>query len=203
MVIRWRIEEHLRNFNFLLITFTRGLFYFCFYLVGIITGFSLAFTLVGLPILHYVLRTTAKFVDQERTMVKVYADITMDPVKGRPLATGGLWEQVKAEVLDARNWKVIGLLMFKFVIGCMSLICTALFYFAPCLFLLTPVLYQVIPMTLLGVEINTLSKALLIMLGGAALFWIGSQLGRGLVKLIAGYTVRMAKTWSGQSKKYY
>lgn len=55
------IRKHVRNFCFLLITFATGLFYFCFYLVGITFGVSMSFTLVGIPILYYVLRSTETF----------------------------------------------------------------------------------------------------------------------------------------------
>ncbi len=49
MGMNQRIQKHMRNFCFLLLTFATGLFYLCFYLVGITLGVSMAFTLVGLP----------------------------------------------------------------------------------------------------------------------------------------------------------
>ncbi|AJS60626.1 hypothetical protein UB51_21635 [Paenibacillus sp. IHBB 10380] len=193
-----RIQKHMRNFCFLLLTFATGLFYFCFYFVGITLGVSMAFTLVGLPILYYVLRSTSVFVQYERSQTKVYTDISIDRIPSRTRAEEGLWERVKVDLLDASNWKVICWLLLKFVIGLVSIICAALFYVAPLIFLLAPILYRLNNFTFFGMEIRTLGDSLLIMLAGAVLIWIGSYLGNGLVKMIGGHTRRMVEGLAGK-----
>ncbi|NRF93831.1 sensor domain-containing protein [Paenibacillus frigoriresistens] len=100
------IRKHLRNFWFLLLTFATGLFYFCFYLVGMTTGVTMAFTLVGLLILHYVLRSTSAFIQHERIQTEGYTDISIGLIPSRTRTEGSLWDQVKAELSDMRNWKV-------------------------------------------------------------------------------------------------
>ncbi|WP_216855388.1 sensor domain-containing protein [Paenibacillus alba] len=186
------ISKYMRNFRFLLLTFVTGIFYFCFYLVGITFGIGMAFTLVGLPILHYVLRSTRTFVQYERTQTKVYTDISIAMVSSRR-GEGSLWEQVRAELSDVRNWRTIFWLMLKFVIGIASILCAVLFYVAPLMFMLTPFLYSFIDVTIMGMTIQTLKEALLIMLVGVILMGVGHYLGNGLVKMIGGYTRCMAK----------
>ncbi|GFZ86810.1 luciferase [Paenibacillus marchantiophytorum] len=185
------IRKHMRNCCFLLLTFLTGLFYFCFFLVGITFGITMAFTLVGLPILSYVLSATSKFVQYERIQTKVYTDISTYDVPSRSRPQGGLWEQVKTELMDGRNWKAIFWLMLKFVIGLICLLCVVLFYVAPFIFLLAPVMYLWMDITFVGMEIRTFGASLLVMLAGVLYLWIGPYLGSILVKWIGGYTRRL------------
>ncbi|NEW09090.1 hypothetical protein GK047_24240 [Paenibacillus sp. SYP-B3998] len=170
-----------------------GLFYFCFYLVGITLGVTMAITIIGLPTLHYVLRSTHAFVQHERIQTKIYTNISIGPVPSRIREEGSLWEQVKAELLNERNWQAILWLMLRFVIGLVSIICVALFYVTPLIFLLAPALYPFYNFSFFGMEIKTFGASLLIMLAGAILVWIGLYLGNGLVKMIGGHTRRMVK----------
>nr|WP_281197489.1 sensor domain-containing protein [Paenibacillus glacialis] len=112
---------------------------------------GMAFTLVGLPILYYILRSTSVFVQYERSQAKVYTDISIDPISSRTRAEEGLWEQVKVDLLDASNWKVIFLLL-KFVIGLVSIICATLFYVAPLIFLLASILYPLDFLNFVGLK---------------------------------------------------
>jgi len=50
-----------------------------------------AFTLVGLPILYYVLRSTSVFVQYERIQAKVYTNISIDRIPSRTRVEEGLW----------------------------------------------------------------------------------------------------------------
>ncbi|MNH94375.1 hypothetical protein D3C73_469930 [compost metagenome] len=198
MSMNQRIQQHMRNFRFLLITFATGTFYFCFYLVGITFGVAMAFTLVGLPIIHYVLRSTHTFMQYERIHTRVYTGISIDPIPSRTRSDGNLWEQVKTELLDARNWRAIFSLMQKFLIGLVSITSAALLYVTPLLFLLVPFFYRLSYISILGMEIRTLGASLLTMLAGVVLTWIGSYLGNRLVMRIGGYTRRMVEELAGK-----
>lgn len=90
----------------------------------------------------------------ERIQTKVYTDISIDTIPSRIRTERSLWEQVKAELSDARNWKTIFWLMLRFVIGLVSIICAALFYVTPLILLLAPVLYQLDYFTLFGMEVR-------------------------------------------------
>lgn len=134
------IRKHVRNFCFLLITFATGLFYFCFYLVGITFGVAMSFTIVGIPILYYVLRSTETFLQHERIRTKVYTDISVRTLPTRSQEQGNIWEKVKAELSDEHNWRAIIGLMLQFGIGMLSLICATLFLFVPYYSLVVPYL---------------------------------------------------------------
>ncbi|WP_339318326.1 sensor domain-containing protein [Paenibacillus sp. FSL R10-2734] len=192
------IRKHVRNFCFLLITFATGLFYFCFYLVGITFGVAMSFTLVGIPILYYVLRTTELFLQHERIRTKVYTDISVRTIPTRSEEEGSLWEKVKTTLLDEHNWRAIIGLMLQLGIGMLSLICATLFYLAPIILLFAPVLYllDISSISLFGIENKTLNISLIFMLLGAIFLWLGAYLGNGLVKMIGRYTRRLVKDFS-------
>jgi hypothetical protein len=186
-----RFVSNMHNMYFLFLTFITGLFYFCFYLVSLILGLSLCFTLIGVPILSYVMRTTQTFVQYERIQTKLYADITVEPYPEKPRIEGSLWAQAKDELLDHRNWSAISWLMLKFIIGLIALISAVFVYVAPALFILTPVLFQVVDIQLMGMPIDTFTKSLYTMAGGFVLAIVGAWLGNGLVRMVGGYTRHM------------
>lgn len=192
------IRKHVRNFCFLLITFATGLFYFCFYLVGITFGVAMSFTIVGIPILYYVLRSTEIFLQHERIRTKVYTDISVRTLPTRSQEEGNMWDKVKAELSDEHNWRAIIGLMLQLGIGMLSLICATLFYLSPIILLLSPILYLfgISSISLFGVENNTLSISLFFMLLGALFLWIGAYLGNSLVKMIGRYTRRLVKDFA-------
>jgi hypothetical protein len=192
------IRKHVRNFCFLLITFATGLFYFCFYLVGITFGVAMSFTIVGIPILYYVLRSTETFLQHERIRTKVYTDISVRTLPTRSQEEGNMWEKVKSELFDEHNWRAIIGLMLQLGIGMLSLICATLFYLSPIILLLSPILYfiDISSISLFGIENKTLNTSLLFMLLGAVFLWIGAYLGNGLVKMIGRYTRRLVKDFA-------
>ncbi|MGE7613676.1 sensor domain-containing protein [Paenibacillus sp. NPDC101420] len=192
------IRKHVRNFCFLLITFATGLFYFCFYLVGITFGVAMSFTIVGIPILYYVLRSTEIFLQHERIRTKVYTDISVRTLPTRSQEEGNMWDKVKAELSDEHNWRAIIGLMLQLGIGMLSLICATLFYLSPIILLLSPILYfiDISSISLFGIENKTLNTSLLFMLLGAVSLWIGAYLGNGLVKMIGRYTRRLVKDFA-------
>lgn len=192
------IRKHVRNFCFLVITFGTGLFYLCFYLVGITFGVGMSFTLVGIPVLYYVLRSTEIFLQQERIRTKVYTDISVRTLPTRSQEEGSMWERVKAEFMDEHNWRAIIGLMLQGIIGMLSLISATLFYVAPIILLSAPVLYLfgVPSISLFGIPNHTLGISFLFMLLGALFLWIGAYLGNGLVKMIGRYTRRLVKDFA-------
>jgi hypothetical protein len=158
----------------------------------------MSFTLIGIPILYYVLRSTETFLQHERIRTKIYTDISVRTIPTRSQVEGNLWEKVKAEFLDEHNWRAIMGLMMQFLIGMVSLICAVLFYLAPLLLMLSPVLYVfgVTSISLFGIENKSLNISLFFMLLGVALLFIGTYLGNGLVKMIGRYTRRLVKDFA-------
>ncbi|MDQ0496598.1 sensor domain-containing protein [Paenibacillus brasilensis] len=183
----------IQNGYFLLLTFVTGLFYFCFYMVALSFSLSLSFTVIGIPLVTHVLRTTTTFIQFERTQTKIYTDITTD-VYDRKGATGSsVWAQAKAELRDRRNWSAVFWLMQKFAIGLISLVSVAVLYVAPLALLLAPLLYRYIDMYLIFMQVDTLAKALIMMAVGLMLAAISFMLSGRLAKIMGGYTRSMIR----------
>ncbi|MET3211092.1 UNVERIFIED_CONTAM: hypothetical protein ABIC26_004056 [Paenibacillus sp. PvR008] len=178
----------IQNGYFLLLTFVTGLFYFCFYMVALSFSLSLSFTVIGIPLVTHVLRTTTTFIQFERTQTKIYTDITTG-VYDRKGATGSsVWAQAKAELRDRRNWSAVFWLMQKFAIGLISLVSVAILYVAPLALLLAPLLYRYIDMNFIFMQVDTLAKALIMMAVGLMLAAISFMLSGRLAKIMGGYT---------------
>jgi len=153
----------------------------------------LSFTVVGIPLLTNVLRTTQTFVQHERIQTKIYTDISIEPLETRQRAEGNQWMQARAELMDVRNWVSVYWLMQKFFIGCISLVIGVLIYIAPICFVVTPLLYPYLELTFFGIRVDSDLMALQIMSLGFILMIGCSMIGNGLVQLIGGYTRLMFK----------
>ncbi|PFE34172.1 luciferase [Priestia megaterium] len=181
----------IQNGYFLLLTFVTGLFYFCFYMVALSFSLSLSFTVVGIPLVIRVLRTTTTFIQFERTQTKIYTDITTDPYDRKVTTDTSDWAQVKLGLTDRRTWSAVFWLMQKFVIGIFSLISAIIFYVMPLMFLLAPLLYRYIDMNIIFIQIDTFPKSLLVMFMGIMFTAISIKIVDGLTKKFGGYTRSM------------
>jgi len=192
-LLKRAIMRNVQNFIFLLFTFASGVFYFCFYLGGIALGLALSFTVVGIPLLTNVLRTTQTFVQHERIQTKIYTDISIEPLTTRQRVEGNQWRQAKSELTSGRNWISVYWLMQKFVLGCICLVIGVLIYVGPFLFVFVPLLYPYLELYFFGIPVDSELMALQIMGLGFILMIGCSKLGNGLVQLIGGYTRLMFK----------
>ncbi|WP_028549472.1 sensor domain-containing protein [Paenibacillus sp. UNC451MF] len=183
----------IQNGYFLLLTFVTGLFYFCFYMVALLLSLSLSFTVVGIPIVTLVLRTTTTFIQFERTQTKIYTDITTTPYDRKVTTDASVWAQAKFELMDSRNWTAVFWLMQKLVIGLVSLVSAAILFLVPLAFLLAPLLYRYIEMNVIFMQVDSFAKSLLIMAVGALLIVISFKLTERLAKTIGGYTRSMIR----------
>lgn len=185
--------RNVQNVIFLLYTFGSGVFYFCFYLISIVLGLALSFTVVGIPLLTNVLRTTQAFVQHERIQTKIYTDISIEPLAARQRAEGNQWIQAKVELTNGENWISVYWLMQKFILGCICLVIGVLIYIGPVLFALVPLLYPYLELYFFGIPVDSELRALQIMGLGFILMIGCSKFGNGLVQLIGGYTRLMFK----------
>ncbi|UYO02572.1 sensor domain-containing protein [Paenibacillus sp. PSB04] len=182
-----------QNGYFLLFTFVTGLFYFCFYLVAIILGLSLSFTVAGVPLLANVLRTTTAFLQFERVQTKIYMDITTEPCVKAANPNVSNWLQVKKELMNRRNWNAIGWLMLKFPVGIISLISATLLYVAPLVLIVAPFLYPFISLSFMDAKVDTVAKAVMVSATGVVLMMVSCRLADRLARWIGGYTRLMIK----------
>ncbi|OXL83880.1 luciferase [Paenibacillus sp. SSG-1] len=178
---------------FLLFTFVTGLFYFCFYLVAIILGLSLSFTVAGVPLLANVLRTTTAFLQFERVQTKIYMDITTEPCVKAANPNVSNWLQAKKELMNRRNWNAIGWLMLKFPVGIISLISATLLYVAPLVLIVAPFLYPFISLSFMDAKVDTVAKAVMVSATGVVLMMVSCRFADGLARWIGGYTRLMIK----------
>jgi hypothetical protein len=186
----------IQNFYFLLFTFVSGLFYFSFYLLGITLGFSLSFTLIGIPLLTFILRTTSTFVQYERVQTKIYTNITIQPYRGPANPEGPYWIQAREELLDRRNWQAVLWLMLKFGIGLFSLISACVLYVIPLLLILAPILVCVFNVYFFGLVIDTRQESLLMTAAGLVVILPFGWIGHRLVCMIGMYTRHIIQSLS-------
>ncbi len=181
----------IQNGYFLLLTFVTGLFYFCFYMVALTFSLSLSFTVIGIPLVTRVLRTTTTFIQFERTQTKIYTDITTEPYNKKITTDASVWVHAKLELTDRRNWFAVFWLMQKLGIGLVSLISVAVLYLGPLAFLLAPLLYRYIDLNVIFMQVDTFAESLFTMGLGAVLAAISVKLSDRLVTTIGGYTRTM------------
>jgi len=183
--------QSLQTCYFLLLTFATGVFYFCFYLVSLVFSLSMAFTLIGLPMITYVMRSTRTFARYERIQTKIYTDLSIEPYEEPEIKEGSLWQQAKEELTDRRNWTIIGWLMLKFPLGLLTLLLTVLCYVAPVIFILVPLAIPYLDIYFAGIRVDTFVKSLFVMAGGALLAYAGAKLGRSTALLVGRYIRQM------------
>ncbi|TVX95211.1 sensor domain-containing protein [Cohnella terricola] len=187
------VVSFVQNGYFLLLSFVTGLFYFSFYLVAFTLGLCLSFTVVGVPLLTHVLRTTTAFLQFERVQTKIYTDITTEPCVKPVNSDMSNWLQAKKELLNRRNWIAIGWLLLKFPIGILSLIGAALLYAAPLVLIAVPFFYPFISLSFMGASVDTVAKAVMMSATGVVLMLVSYRLSGRLARLIGGYTRLMIK----------
>ncbi|WIY59523.1 sensor domain-containing protein [Bacillus arachidis] len=190
-------QKTLQDFYFLLFTFASGFFYFCFYLVSITFALVMTVIFVGIPILAWVLQTTHTFVQYERIQTKVYTDISIELFQPRKKEVGDKWIKARDTILNSSNWRAIFWLMQKFFVGIISLICAVLLYVTPLVFIVTPLLFRYFNIYLLGIAMNSWTKAIFVMIVGGIFIWIRICIGNCLVRIIGMYTRTMFKAIKG------
>ncbi|RAN89067.1 histidine kinase [Bacillus sp. SRB_28] len=190
-------QKNLQDFYFLLFTFASGFFYFCFYLVSITFALVMTVFFVGIPLLARVLQTTHTFVQYECIQTKVYTDISIDLFQPRKKEEGDKWIKARDTILNSSNWRAIFWLMQKFFVGIISFICAVLLYVMPLVFIVTPLLFRYFNIYLLGITMNSWTKAIFVMIVGGILIWIRICIGNGLVRIIGMYTRTMFKAIKG------
>ncbi|MGE7827075.1 sensor domain-containing protein [Paenibacillus sp. NPDC093718] len=190
---KW-LREYLLNFCYLMFTFGSGVFYFCYYLVGLVFGFSMSFTLIGIPVLTFVMRTSRTFMNYDRIQAKFYMDITIEPVMKRT-SSGSYWNQAKVELSDIRNWKAVSVLMLKIIIGIISLFSAVIFFIVPILWILAPWISSFANINMGPIRVDTLPKSLLMMVIGLLFAFAGVWAAKGAARWTARYTQWMFSVW--------
>lgn len=109
---------------------------------------------------------------------------------------GDKWIKARDTILNSSNWRAIFWLMQKFFVGIISLICAVLLYVTPLVFIVTPLLFDIL-IYLLGIAMNSWTKAIFVMIVGGIFIWIRICIGNCLVRIIGMYTRTMFKAIKG------
>ncbi|MCR8846336.1 sensor domain-containing protein [Paenibacillus sp. SC116] len=195
------MKEHfirnLKHAQLMLYTFVSGLFYFIFFSVGVTLGVGLSITVVGIPILVYVLQTAPKFVRLDARIIEKYTSLPLTQLPcdeehfhyNEPKQDS--WEQMRGTLTNRGYWIMIRLLLYKLVIGMGSLILSVLMYVTPLMLLPAPLLYKILPYNVLANSIETLPAALAV--SALACLWliVSTRVGNAFAKYLVDYTRRM------------
>lgn len=107
-----------RNLLYLSLAFPLGLAYFVFFAVGFGLGVSLAFVVVGIPLLLFVLAAALGLASVERKLTALLLGVSV-PSPETP-AADSLPARAKRLVVGRRTWKAVAYLAGKLVFGVAS-----------------------------------------------------------------------------------
>lgn len=182
----WISSEPWLALVFMLSSFVLGVFWFVTLVTLLSVGGSMAFTLVGIPVLigaYFLWTYGARF---ERLRIQTLLGVTIhDPY--RPLPEGSIWERWKARMLDSHTWLDLFYLFLLFLLGIAQFVIAVVTITVAFTFVTVPAWYSAVdelqfgPNT--GDQIDTLPEALVVALIGLplliALPYILVGVGRG------------------------
>lgn len=129
------------NIAYLLISFPLGLMYFVFLVVGLMIGFALLLTLVGIPVLLLVHLVAWLFLHLERRIAVRLLNVQIPPI-GPAEPVGPMWRRLVATVADPTTWTGMFFLLVKFPVGAASFTLAVGLLAATLAFVAAPVVYH-------------------------------------------------------------
>lgn len=129
------------NIAYLLIAFPLGLLYFVFLVVGLMIGFALLLTLVGIPVLLLVHLVAWVFLHLERRIAVRLLNVQIPPI-GPAESSGSLWRRLIATAADPTTWTGMFFLLVKFPVGTASFALAVGLLAATLAFVAAPVAYR-------------------------------------------------------------
>ena len=148
--VPFRLRTYL-NLLYLLLAFPLGVFYFCFFVIGVSLGFGLAILLVGFLVLACVGLGWWAFATFERfqTIWLLGMDVPAMDKPGPPPA--GFWGKVGNLITNPVTWKSLIFLIIKFPLGVFSFIILVTLAGISIVLLIAPFIYWWLPY---GVEVT-------------------------------------------------
>jgi hypothetical protein len=179
------------NMLYLLLSFPLGTFYFVFLVTGLALGLGLIITWVGIPILAGVIALSYAFVAFERSIAIAMLKVEIGPMR-TTRAPSDLWGKFRALLTNPVTWKGIGYLTLKFPLGVASFVVLVTLISLSLALLLAPFYYQLPDVQIGwpgGLEVDTLSEALVASVVGTALGLVSMHALNGLA-LLWGWLAR-------------
>src|SRR3954454_20904131 len=106
----------LRRALYLLLSFALGTTWFVVLVTGISTGLGLAITLIGIPILAFMLWSVRWMAQVERFLILHLLGVDVSAHYREPERTG-VWQAVLARLGDPQTWKDLVYLFVQFPLG--------------------------------------------------------------------------------------
>lgn len=175
------------NALYLLLSFPLGTFYFVFLVTALALGLGLIITWLGIPILVGAIALSYAFVAFERRMAIAMLSIEIGPMRAAEVPSD-LWGKLRALLTNPVTWKGIAYLLIKFPLGVISFVALVSLVALSLALLLAPLYYR-LPGVQIGwpggLEVDTLSEALVAAVFGAALSLVSLHAFNGLALLWA------------------
>src|SRR5579884_2518713 len=149
-----------RNMLYLLISFPLALIYFVFTVAGVSIGIGLFLIAIGVPVLVFTLMVVGQFARFERMLLRNLLGATIR--QPRPfLAAPGIAESLKAYLGRAETWKgvVYTLVHLPYAVVGFGLLVS--FIPAGVVLLVTPLIYQFVPIDIFMTRVTTFDQAVL------------------------------------------
>ena len=110
------------NIVYLFLSFPLGLFYFIFLIVGLSLGVGLTIIWIGIPILLAVLAGWWGMLAFEREMANRLLNVDIPPLARDPNPPEGMWERIKATLVNPVTWKGLVYLLARFPLGILAFV---------------------------------------------------------------------------------
>lgn len=171
-----------RNLLYLSLTFPLGMAYFVFFAVGFSLGVSLAFVVVGIPLLVCVLAVALGLASVERKLATLLLGVSVTPPETPDDESPA--ERAKRLVVGQRTWKAVVYLASKLVFGVVAFsVITSLLVTAVSL-LFVPFVYDQ-----RGVYVGVLASEPAVFRPEMLLGWDGLLVGVGTVFRVTSWEV--------------
>jgi hypothetical protein len=173
------------NLLYLLLSFPLGIFYFVFLVTALSLGLGLIITWIGIPILVGAIALSYAFAAFERSVAIAMLRVEIAPMRDADMPPG-LWGKLRALLTNPVTWKGIAYLLIKFPLGVVSFVVVVTLGALSLALLGAPFYYQ-LPGVQIGwpggLEVDTLSEALVAAVVGAALVLVSLHVFNGLALL--------------------
>ena len=205
-MVPFRSQTYL-NLLYLLLSFPLGLAYFIVLVVGLTLGVGMFILWVGIPILVGVFALWIVLARFERWQAVTLLKEEIRPFSAEPTAAKNIWQTFVAYMKNPVTWKGLVYLFLKFPLGIFSFTLVVSLLSASLALLLTPLYYQIAPVTINldfnfarpWMVIDTPSEALLLCVIGAGLGLVSLHLFNGVAWVSGRFARVMLGNYAAQA----
>lgn len=179
------------NIAYLLLSFPLGIFYFIFLTVGFSLGVGLSILGIGLIILLAMLIATRGLAAWERQLGIWLLGAHIPPPNSMPEPWRHPLMALKKYLTDSYTWKSLIYLVVKFPLAITSFVIAISLTSATAALLLAPLMYRLVPLTILRWRITRAEEALLCVAVGLVLGLISVHIMNGLAAVCRAFATMM------------